>query len=81
MERGLRKSAHMAETTEEMLEVVELLEKAQSLAPHEPLVKLHLGLAYAAFGKRDHARIALREAARSPGFARRQEALDALTKL
>ena len=60
---------------------LELLEKAQSLAPHEPLVKLHLGLAYAAFGKRDHARIALREAARSPGFARRQEALDALTKL
>lgn len=60
---------------------LELLEKAQMLAPGEPLVKLHLGQVYAAWGDKANARIALQAAARSSGFARRDEAEAALKAL
>lgn len=60
---------------------LELLEKARTLAPSEPLVQLHLGLAYAAFGESAKARPMLRAAASVPHFARRAEAEAALRKL
>ncbi len=57
---------------------IELLRKAEMLAPDEPLVKLHLGEALAASGKTEDARVLLRQAAAAPGFARRAEAQAAL---
>lgn len=60
---------------------IELLEKAQALAPAEALVKLHLGQAYAAFGEKEKARTALRVAANTLDFPRRKEALAALKEL
>ncbi|MEZ5654347.1 MAG: tetratricopeptide repeat protein [Sphingobium sp.] len=60
---------------------VELLEKAQLLAPAEPLVQLHLGKAYAAFGEKEQARRLLRAAATTPHFAKRAEAMIALKAL
>jgi len=59
----------------------ELLEKARSLAPGEPLVQWHLGQLYAAAGEKDLARAALSAAAGAPGFPERAEAKAALEAL
>ena len=63
------------------LRAVELLRKAEALAPGEPLVKLHLGEALAASGRTGEARVLLRQAAATPGFARRAQAQAALNGL
>lgn len=60
---------------------IELLRKAETYAPGEPLVKLHLGQTLAASGKTGEARVLLRQAAMAPGFARRGEAQAALNAL
>ncbi|MBP6030549.1 MAG: tetratricopeptide repeat protein [Sphingobium sp.] len=60
---------------------VELLEKALTLAPAEPLVQWHLGEAYAATGDSSRAEALLRAAAAAPGFARAAQAAEALRAL
>ncbi|OYW86655.1 MAG: hypothetical protein B7Z20_06945, partial [Sphingobium sp. 32-64-5] len=59
----------------------ELLEKAESLAPAEPLVQFHLGQLYAAMKEKERARAAFSRAAEAGGFPEQREAramLDAL---
>jgi cellulose synthase operon protein C len=46
-----------------------LLEEAAKLAPANPLIRYHLGAAYARAGKRAEARRALEQALRGPAFA------------
>lgn len=60
---------------------LELLQKAEALAPKEPLVQWHLGEAYAAAGDKTRACSALLAALSAPGFARRSEALETLRAL
>ena len=60
---------------------IDLLEKATMLAPGHPVLQLHLGQAYAAAGRKDEARAALRRAIAVRGFAERQQAVDALAAL
>ncbi|MFY9350780.1 MAG: tetratricopeptide repeat protein, partial [Sphingobium sp.] len=60
---------------------VDLLEKAVALAPGAPALQMHLGQAYAAAGRKGEAKLALGRAARVPGFAGRDEALEALRAL
>ncbi|MGE4431973.1 MAG: tetratricopeptide repeat protein [Sphingobium sp.] len=52
----------------------ELLEKAQGLAPAEPLVQFHLGQLYAAMKEKELARAALGAAAKAEDFPERDEA-------
>lgn len=59
----------------------ELLEKANGIAPAEPLVQLHLGRVYAAAGEKAKARVLLGRAATARGFPLRTEAAAALRAL
>lgn len=60
---------------------IDLLEKAVAMAPRHPLLQLHLGQAYAAAGDVKGARVALKLAASTTGFAQAGEARAALAKL
>ncbi len=60
---------------------IELLEKAARLAPREPLVRWHLGEAYAVTGDKARAEQELRAALSVPGFARAELALKTLKSL
>ncbi len=60
---------------------VDLLEKAEALAPGQPDILLHLGQAYAAAGRKGDAKLALTRAGAIAGFGGRQQALDALAAL
>lgn len=60
---------------------IDLLEKAASLAPDQPLLQMHLGTAYAAAGRKQDAFAALSRAANSRGFALQAEARAALARL
>lgn len=59
----------------------ELMEKAARLAPREPLIRWHLGEAYAAVGDKERAEQELRAALSAPGFARAELALKTLKSL
>jgi tetratricopeptide (TPR) repeat protein len=58
-----------------------LLEKAAQLSPREPLVRWHLGEAYAARGDKARAERELRAALSAPGFPRAELALKTLRAL
>jgi len=60
---------------------VELMEKAAQITPREPLVRWHLGEAYAALGDKERAEQELRAALSAPGFARAELALKTLKSL
>ncbi|MFO1259932.1 MAG: tetratricopeptide repeat protein [Sphingomonadaceae bacterium] len=60
---------------------VELMEKAAQITPREPLVRWHLGEAYAALGDKERAEQELRAALSAPGFTRAELALKTLKSL
>ncbi|PZU57824.1 MAG: hypothetical protein DI547_12230 [Sphingobium sp.] len=59
----------------------DLMEKAVALAPAHPSLRLHLGEAYAAAGRKQDARRALEMAANDAGFAGRDQARRKLAEL
>ncbi len=59
----------------------ELLEKARSIAPNQPLIHWQLGQLYVAMGEKERARAALWIAARSDDFPEREDATGLLETL
>lgn len=60
---------------------VDLLEKAVALAPRHPVLRMHLGQAYAAVGRKGEAQVALRTAIGTGAFPGREQAVEALAAL
>jgi predicted Zn-dependent protease len=60
---------------------IALLEKAVALAPSNPALRLQLGQAYIALGRKGAARFALTPIAANPNFAEQAEAARLLSHL